>query len=68
MVVKKIASRFQRLFLKGRKANIRGEVLGAMVEASNRFFEQVGYDLRAYAMHANRKRIDESDVTTIMKR
>lgn len=68
MVVKRVASRFQRSFLKGRRATINGEVLEALMEASDRFFEQVGNDLRAYANHANRKKIDDSDVTTIMKR
>lgn len=67
-VVKTVASRFQRLYAKGGKATIKGDTLVALTEASNEFFEQFGYDLKAYAQHAKRKKIDESDVTTIMKR
>lgn len=67
-VVKTVASRFQRLYAKGGKATIKGDTLIALVEASNEFFEQFSYDLKAYAQHAKRKKIDESDVTIIMKR
>lgn len=67
-VVKTVASRFQRLYAKGGKATIKGDTLIALMEASNEFFEQFGYDLKAYAQHAKRKKIDESDVITIMKR
>lgn len=67
-VVKTVASRFQRLYAKGGKATIKGDTLIALVEASNEFFEQFGYDLKAYAQHAKRKKINESDVTIIMKR
>ncbi|MCJ1346889.1 hypothetical protein MMC31_005109 [Peltigera leucophlebia] len=67
-VVKTVASRFQRLYAKGGKATIKGDTLIPLMEASNEFFEQLGYDLKAYAQHAKRKKIDESDVTTVMKR
>lgn len=67
-VVKTVASRFQRLYAKGGKTAIKGDTLIALMEASNEFFEQFGYDLKAYAQHAKRKKIDESDVITIMKR
>lgn len=67
-VVKTVASRFQRLYAKGGKATIKGDTLIALAEASNEFFEQFGYDLKAYAQHAKRKKINESDVTIIMKR
>lgn len=67
-VVKTVASRFQRLYAKGGIATIKGDTLIALVEASNEFFEQFSYDLKAYAQHAKRKKIDESDVTIIMKR
>lgn len=67
-VVKRVATRFQRLYAKGGKATIKGDTLIALMEASNEFFEQFGFDLKAYAQHARRKKIDESDVTTIMKR
>lgn len=67
-VVRQVASRFQRLYTKGGKSTIRGDSLNAMMAASNRFFQQFGYDLKAFAQHAKRKKIDESDVITIMKR
>jgi hypothetical protein len=38
------------------------------MQASDWFFEQLGEDLQAYAKHAGRKTIDESDVLTLMKR
>jgi histone H3/H4 len=37
-------------------------------EASERFFEQAGVDLVAYARHSKRKTIDPSDVLQLMKR
>lgn len=47
---------------------VNRSMLDAMMEAGERFFEQLGGDLGAFADHAKRKRIDESDVITIMKR
>ena len=44
------------------------ETLEAIIEASDCFFEQVSDDLGAYAKHAGRKTIDESDMVTLMKR
>lgn len=67
MVVKKVASRFEES-PKGKKANIKLDTLEAIMEASNQFFDQLGMDLQAYAQHASRKKIDETDITTIMKR
>lgn len=67
-VVRKTVSRFQNLRIKGQKASIKEDTLRAMLEASDRFFEQLGYDLRAYAQHAKRRKIEESDVIAVMKR
>jgi len=49
-------------------SKINKEALGAIMQASDWFFEQVGNDLGAYAEHAGRKTIDETDVTMLMKR
>jgi len=50
------------------KANISPGTMSAMMLASDWFFEQLGDDLQAYATHAGRKTIDESDMLTLMKR
>ncbi|KAG5928222.1 hypothetical protein E4U42_001106 [Claviceps africana] len=44
------------------------DTLTALTQASEWFFEQLGDDLGAYANHAKRKMIDESDVATLMRR
>ncbi|KAG5952121.1 hypothetical protein E4U53_001580 [Claviceps sorghi] len=44
------------------------DTLTALTQASEWFFEQLGDDLGAYADHAKRKTIDESDVATLMRR
>ncbi|KAG6002487.1 hypothetical protein E4U21_003015 [Claviceps maximensis] len=44
------------------------DTLTALTQASEWFFEQLGDDLGAYANHAQRKMIEESDVATLMKR
>ncbi|KAI9163480.1 Inner kinetochore subunit cnp20 [Paramyrothecium foliicola] len=44
------------------------ETLTALTQASEWFFEQLGEDLGAYASHAKRKTIEESDVVTLMRR
>ena len=49
-------------------ASISKESLEAIVNASDWFFEQLGEDLGMYAGHAGRKKIDERDISTIMKR
>lgn len=66
-VVKKLASSFAR-FSGSTKSKINKETLGAIMQASDWFFEQIGNDLGAYADHAGRKTIDETDVTILMKR
>lgn len=38
------------------------------MKASEQYFKQVSEDLGAFAQHAGRKKIDESDVIAIMKR
>lgn len=67
-VFRKLILRFHNLRIKGQKASIKEDTLQAVLEASNRFFEQLGYDLRAYAQHAKRRRIEASDVIAVMKR
>ena len=52
----------------GGKLKLKKETLAALSQASDWFFEQLGEDLGAYADHARRKTIDESDVVTLMKR
>ncbi|KAJ3493137.1 hypothetical protein NLG97_g4924 [Lecanicillium saksenae] len=47
---------------------ISSDVLAALTQASEWFFEQLGDDLGAYADHAKRTVIEESDVLTLMKR
>lgn len=66
-VVKKLASQFARTGA-GSKAKINKAALAAIEQASSWYFEQVSQDLAAYSKHAGRKTIDESDVTTLMKR
>ncbi|KAI6778896.1 uncharacterized protein J7T54_003832 [Emericellopsis cladophorae] len=44
------------------------DTLDALTQASEWFFEQLGDDLGAYASHAKRKTVEESDVVTLMRR
>lgn len=66
-VVKKLASTFGKAGGNG-KSKINKDTMTAIMQATDWFFEQVGDDLGAYARHAKRKTIDESDVVTLMKR
>ena len=66
-VVKKLATTFARTAGNG-KAKINQGALDAIMQASDWFFEQVSDDLGAYAHHAGRKTIDESDIVTLMAR
>jgi len=66
-VVKKLATTFARTS-GNNKAKINKETLDAIMQASDWFFEQVSDDLGAYAQHAGRKTIDESDIVTLMGR
>ena len=66
-VVKKLATTYART--SGNcKAKISKDTLDAIMQASDWFFEQISDDLGAYAKHAGRKTIDESDVVTLMRR
>lgn len=47
---------------------ISADTLAALTQASEWFFEQLGDDLGAYAKHAKRKTVGESDVVTLMRR
>ncbi|KAJ3503919.1 hypothetical protein NM208_g16415 [Fusarium decemcellulare] len=47
---------------------LSAETLDSLIQASEWFFEQLGDDLGAYADHAKRRTIEESDVFTLMKR
>ena len=66
-VVKSLSSTFARS-VGYQKANIGKESLAAIMEASDWFFDQIGENLGTYAEHAGRKKIDERDVSTVMKR
>lgn len=66
-VVRKLATRFARTKA-GSKPKINKATLAAIEQASSWFFEQASEDLEAYSRHAGRKTIDESDVTTLMRR
>lgn len=66
-VVKKLATTFARTSGNS-KAKINKETLDAIMQASDWFFEQVSDDLGAYAKHAGRKTIDESDILAVMAR
>ncbi|KAK4192589.1 centromere kinetochore component CENP-T-domain-containing protein [Podospora australis] len=65
-VVKRIAQNFAKT--SGAKGKITPDAMKTIMQASEWFFEQLGADLEAYAKHAGRKTIDESDVLTLMKR
>jgi histone H3/H4 len=47
---------------------VSADTLTALTQASEWFFEQLGDDLGAYANHAKRKTVEESDVATLMRR
>ncbi len=66
-VVKRLALTYARGAAFG-SSRLSRDALGALVQASDSFFEQVAEDLVDYAEHAGRKRIDEADVVALMKR
>lgn len=66
-VVKKLATRFAYTKA-GSKAKMNKAALEAIQQASAWYFEQASQDLAAYSKHAGRKTIDESDVTTLIRR
>ncbi|KAK2020535.1 hypothetical protein LX32DRAFT_659010, partial [Colletotrichum zoysiae] len=65
-VVKRLANTFARSSGVS-KTKIGPEALAEIQRASDWFFEQLGDDLSAYARHAKRKTIDESDMLTLMR-
>ncbi|KAK3996498.1 centromere protein T [Cladorrhinum sp. PSN332] len=65
-VVKRLAQNFAKT--SGAKGKVTPDAMAAIMQASEWYFEQLGEDLGAYAKHAGRKTIDESDVLTLMKR
>lgn len=66
-VVKRLATTFAKTAGVG-KAKISADTLDAIMQATDWFFEQLADDLQAYAKHAGRKTIDESDMMTLMRR
>lgn len=66
-VVKRLAQTFAQTSGVS-KTKITPDTLDALCQASDWFFEQLGDSLRAYAQHAGRKTIDETDVVTLMQR
>lgn len=66
-VVKKLASSFAQSS-GALKSKINKKTLGAIMQANDWFFEQIGNDLGAYAEHAGRKTIDETDIIMLLKR
>ncbi|TQS35689.1 hypothetical protein Golomagni_03883 [Golovinomyces magnicellulatus] len=66
-VVKKLAVNYAKA-AGDNMPKINKETLDAIMQATDWFFEQASDDLGAYAMHAGRKTINESDVITLMKR
>lgn len=66
-VVKRLANTFAKSSGIS-KTKISPDTLAEIQRASDWFFEQLGDDLSAYAKHAKRKTIDESDMLTLMRR
>lgn len=66
-VVKKLATRFVRRKA-GSKTKLNKDAISAIEQATSWFFEQASNDLAGYSKHAQRKTIDESDVTMLMRR
>ncbi|TVY28845.1 Inner kinetochore subunit [Lachnellula hyalina] len=66
-VVKKLATSYAQMGGNSR-TKLSKDTLDAIMQASDWFFEQVSDDLGAYAKHAGRKTIDESDIVTLMAR
>ncbi|KAI2632833.1 centromere kinetochore component CENP-T-domain-containing protein [Xylaria nigripes] len=66
-VVKRLATTCAKTAGAG-KGKISPDTLDAIMQATDWFFEQLGDDLSAYAKHAGRKTIDESDMITLMRR
>lgn len=68
-VIKKLATTFARANgACGAKSGLSKDTLLEIEKATDWFFEQLGEDLSAYAGHAGRKQIQETDVVAVMKR
>ena len=67
-VIKRLATTFARTAGGVGNAKISPDALAAVTQATDWFFEQLADDLQAYAQHAGRKTIDESDMVTLMRR
>ena len=65
--IRKLAAGFLRSSA-GSKAKVTKDALDAITQSTDWYFEQLSEDLGTYASHANRKTIDETDVTMLMKR
>ncbi|KAI1307463.1 centromere kinetochore component CENP-T-domain-containing protein [Xylaria venustula] len=65
-VVKRLATTCAKTA--GSKGKISPDTLDAIMQATDWFFEQLGDDLSAFAKHAGRKTIDESDMIALMRR
>ena len=66
-ISKKIASRFLNATAH-RRSNVSKQILQAILEAGDLYFEQLSQDLATFCKHAARKKIDESDVIAITER
>lgn len=66
-IIKKLATRFVRSSGQT-KPKLNKECIGAIEQASEWFFEQLGDDLHSYSEHAGRKTIDETDMVALMRR
>ncbi|KAI0161979.1 centromere kinetochore component CENP-T-domain-containing protein [Xylariaceae sp. FL1272] len=66
-VVKRLATTFART-TGSSKSKIAPDTLDAIMQATDWYFEQLGDDLSAYAKHAGRNTINESDMITLMRR
>lgn len=66
-ITKSMATLFARSVCK-KKARLSRETMNAILEAGDKFFQQLGGDLGVLASHAGRKTIDASDVLAIMQR
>ena len=65
--IKRLATAFTQSSWKG-KGRINKEALGAFTQVSDWFLKQVGEDLEAFAQHAGRETIVETDVMALLKR
>jgi histone H3/H4 len=65
-VVKRLATTLAKTA--GLKGKISPGTLDEMMQATDWFFEQLGDSLSAYAKHAGRNTINDSDIITLMRR